>query len=137
MPIIVDTSVWSLGLRRKRKELAPHQKALVFHLRELITLGQAVMPGVVRQELLTGITEERFDEIREYLRAFDDPAMGVEDYERAAKFSNLCLDAGIAAPVPDIMICSLAGGHDWPVLTTDHDFVRYAECLPIRLSRLP
>jgi predicted nucleic acid-binding protein len=137
MPIIVDTSVWSLGLRRQRKDLTPAQKSLVFQLKELIIHGDAVMPGVVRQELLTGVAPRKFDEISAYLRAFDDPPMGVEDYERAARFSNLCTAAGIAASVPDVMICSLAGGNDWPILTTDADFARYSKHLPIHLVPLP
>jgi predicted nucleic acid-binding protein len=63
--------------------------------------------------------------------------MAMEDYERAAEYTKLCINAGIANSVPDILICSLAGGNDWPILTTDDDFVRYAKHLPIRLSRLP
>jgi predicted nucleic acid-binding protein len=40
---------------------------------------------------------------------------------------------GIAASLPDVLICAIAAGHNWPILTTDRDFVRYARYLPIRL----
>ena len=96
------------------------------------------MPGVVRQEILTGIDDEgRFEEMSRYLRAFDNPNVDTDDYERAAQFANLCIASGVAATLADMLICAFANGRDWPILTTDNDFIRYATHIPIRLYLLP
>lgn len=73
MRVIVDTSVWSLALRRQRKDLSPQQKSLVLLLRDLIVIGDAILLGVVRQELLTGMASQvAFDTVRQQLHDFDD-----------------------------------------------------------------
>jgi predicted nucleic acid-binding protein len=67
--VIVDTSVWSLALRRAKRmdDAAPRELA------ELIREGRVVMLGPVRQELLSGIKQKaQFDMLREHLRAFPD-----------------------------------------------------------------
>jgi predicted nucleic acid-binding protein len=52
MKVVVDTSVWSLALRRN----APDDAAFVVNqLRDLITDGRVVLVGAVRQEVLSGI----------------------------------------------------------------------------------
>jgi hypothetical protein len=54
MTVLVDTSVWSLALRRKTESLATNEKN-VNELSELIREGRAKLIGLVRQELLSGI----------------------------------------------------------------------------------
>jgi predicted nucleic acid-binding protein len=139
MRIVVDTSVWSLGLRRgRRRNLSRPQRAIAFLLRDLIVNGDAILLGVVRQELLTGIASpETFEAIRHHLRGFDDEPPDVDDYERAAAFGNACARSGVAATTPDMLICAVAAGRDLPILTTDDDFDRYAQRLPIRLYPHP
>jgi hypothetical protein len=51
MKVIVDTSVWSLALRRGQQLHDPY----VALFRDLIVDGRVVLLGVVRQELLSGI----------------------------------------------------------------------------------
>jgi hypothetical protein len=53
--ILVDTSVWSLALRRKAEDLNATEKSMVAELTELIKEGRARIIGLVRQELLSGI----------------------------------------------------------------------------------
>ena len=55
MNVLVDTSVWSLALRRKRETLGDNERVLVRELSELIREGRAKVVGLVRQELLSGI----------------------------------------------------------------------------------
>ena len=55
MNILVDTSVWSLALRRKTESLNATERFLVAELSELIREGRARLVGLVRQELLSGI----------------------------------------------------------------------------------
>ncbi len=68
MNVLVDTSVWSLALRRK----APHGTSAERELVELISEGRVLMIGAIRQELLSGIrATAQFEKLRDSLRAFD------------------------------------------------------------------
>src|ERR671934_117427 len=58
MMVLVDTSVWSLFLRRQSRHLSPEQARAKQELAELITEGLAQIIGPIRQELLSGIREE-------------------------------------------------------------------------------
>jgi predicted nucleic acid-binding protein len=136
--VIVDTPVWSMALRRRRKNLSAHEQSMVLHLRELIINGEAILLGSVRQELLTGIIDpETFKSTRQRLRALDDLAPDTDDYERAAEYVNHCARHGVAATTIDMLICAVAIGLGVPILTTDNDFVRYARWVPMRLHPLP
>lgn len=57
MKLLVDTSIWSIALRRKT--LTAGDKVLVRELKELIKNLQVIMIGPVRQELLSGIAENK------------------------------------------------------------------------------
>lgn len=129
MNVLVDTSVWSLALRRRS---TAHPSAEV--LRRLATDGRAALIGPIRQELLSGIREQPvFDRLRLALGAFPDVPLVAPDYERAAACFNLCRAAGIQGSNTDFLICAVAERRHMPILTTDADFVRYAGILPIRL----
>ena len=134
MNVLVDTPVWSLALRRKPADLSRSEQALTRTLSDLIRDGRAQILGVIRQELLSGIRDtERFEKLRNYLRAFEDPKLDAQDYEDAAQMHNQCRSRGVAGSVVDLLICSVAHRRGWQILTTDRDFERYAGVLPIRL----
>ncbi len=134
MMVLVDTPVWSLALRRKQSDLSPREQDLKSALQELVLDGRAQIVGPVRQELLSGIrAEETFRRVRDALRAFDEPQLRVQDYEEAARISNVCRARGIAGSPIDFLICAVAHLRHWEVFTTGHDFVRYSKVLPIRL----
>ena len=134
MMVLVDTPVWSLALRRKPGDLSPREQALTRALAELIREGRAQMVGVVRQELLSGIREAaRFDRLRDYLRAFDEPRLDIRDYEEAAQMHNQCRNKGIAGSAIDFLICAVAQRRNWQVFTTDQDFGRYGRVLGLEL----
>jgi predicted nucleic acid-binding protein len=134
MIVLVDTPVWSLALRRKPGDLNRREQALTRALAELIREGRAQIMGVIRQELLSGIREaERFEKLRDYLRAFGEPKLEVRDYEEAAQMHNQCRDRGVAGSAIDFLICAVAHRRGWQVFTTDRDFERYARVLPVRL----
>jgi predicted nucleic acid-binding protein len=103
-------------------------------LAELIREGRAQITGVVRQELLSGIRDaERFEKLRDYLRAFDEPKLDVRDYEEAAQMRNRCRTRGIAGSAIDFLICATAQRRNWQVFTTDRDFERYEKVLAVGL----
>ncbi|WP_337961491.1 hypothetical protein [Nostoc sp. UHCC 0926] len=70
MKVVVDTSVWSLALRRNTSlQSAP----IVNQLRELIVDERVVLLGAVRQEVLLGVRyTQQFTRLRDALRAFGD-----------------------------------------------------------------
>jgi len=134
MTVLVDTPVWSLALRRQRDDLSAREQGLTEALAELIRDGRAQIIGVIRQELLSGIREaERFEKLREYLRAFAEPIIEVQDYEQAAQMHNQCRARGITGSAIDFLICAVAHRRDWQVFTTDRDFERYGRVLPVKL----
>ena len=134
---IIDTTIWSLYLRRNLKNLSVEERRLRFELIELIKVGQAVMIGPVRQEILTGIkNEEKFERLRAYLTNFEDAPLTTHDYENAARFSNLLMPHGVVGTDVDLLICAAAYRLGARIFTTDPDFVRYAEHLLIKLYRL-
>lgn len=132
MIVLVDTSVWSLGLRRSTQ--APEPAAV--ELRRLITVNEAGLIGVIRQEVLSGVRDQRqFVALRDALRAFPEFPLAVSDYEQAAEFFNTCRSAGIQGAHADFLICAAAKRYGVPILTTDRDFVRYSHHLNIKLHR--
>jgi predicted nucleic acid-binding protein len=132
--VLVDTSVWSLALRRAARNLSASEKIIVAELAALIDEGGARIIGLVRQELLSGIkSSEQFARLREILTAFRDEPVDSEDYERAALFSNKCRSEGVSVSVSDMLICSIAHSRGWPIFSTDPDFKRYVRMLPIRI----
>ena len=135
MKILVDTSVWSLALRRKSVRPIP---ASVRALTDLVADGRVAMLGVVRQELLSGIrAQEDFELLRDRLRAFADEEVSTEDFEQAAGFFNLCRSHGVQGSNTDFLICAVAARRRYPILSTDHDFERYARWVPIVLHATP
>jgi predicted nucleic acid-binding protein len=136
MMVLVDTSVWSLALRRKSGDLSARERDLSVALAELIREGRAQIVGVVRQELLSGIREaERFEKLRDYLRAFDEPVLEIADYEAAAEAHNRCRSRGIAGSAIDFLICAVALRREWQVFTSDGDFEAYSKALAVRLYK--
>ena len=137
MDVLVDTSVWSLDLRRRTRQLSGRQLAVQRELADLVQEGRAAIIGPIRQELLSGIAEDTaFERLRERLRPFDDLRLTAEDYEDAARFNNRCRRAGVAGSAIDLLICAAAARRDLPVFTTDADFQRYAAVVPVQLHGL-
>lgn len=134
MNILVDTSVWSLALRRKSGSLRLEEKLLVQELSEIIREGRARLIGLVRQELLSGIkTTGQYETLKLYLRSFPDEALDTSDYEDAAKAGNLCRARGIVVSIVDVLLCAVAMKREWAIFTTDPDFSNYAKVLPIAI----
>ncbi|MFN8421996.1 MAG: PIN domain-containing protein [Anaerolineae bacterium] len=134
MNIIVDTCIWSLALRRS----APPESPVVAELRTLIADQRVQLLGSIRQELLSGVRDERqFALLRDHLAAFPDLHLGEQVYVQAAACFNACRVKGIQGSNTDFLICAAAIEHSLSIFTTDLDFSRFAEVLPIRLVELP
>jgi len=124
MNVLIDTSVWSLALRRKNESLSASERFLVAELSELIREGRARMIGLVRQELLSGIkTTEQYEKLRLHLRSFPDEVVDTSDYEEAAKAGNRCRAKGVVVSIVDILLCAVATKRLWTIFTADPDFL--------------
>ena len=136
MRVLVDTSVWSLALRRRDADLAARERRLRDGLAELIRDDRVAMIGPVRQELLSGVRiAAAFERLQGRLRAFDDEPLVTADYEEAARAHNRCRRAGIAGSAVDFLLCAAALRRGFAIFTTDRDFERYARLLPIHIHR--
>ena len=136
MTALVDTSVWSLALRRNPKNLTDAEQSIVGELINLTREGRARIIGLIRQELLSGIkTVGQYEKLRLALRAFPDEPMAMTDSEAAAKASNDLRAQGTAVPVVDALICQVALSWQWSIFTTDPDFKAYAKTVPIELHQ--
>jgi predicted nucleic acid-binding protein len=131
MKILVDTSVWSLALRRPLQS-APE----ALELSSLIQDGMVAMIGPIRQELLSGISmPSQFEKLRSELAAFEDVPLSRDHFETAAEFFNKCRKHGIQGSHTDFLICSVASLEKMSIFTTDNDFILYAKHLPLTLHR--
>ena len=132
MKVLVDTSVWSLALRRR----SPADPA-VDELRRLIVSGRAAIIGPIRQEVLSGIRNAgAFARLRDRLGAFPDEPLTSTDYERAAECFNACRAKGLQGSNTDFLLCAVSERHRMPLLTTDGDFLRYGTVIPVALHAL-
>jgi predicted nucleic acid-binding protein len=132
--VLVDTSVWSLALRRRAEALNLREKRLVAELASLVDEGRARLIGLIRQEILSGIREPaQYSRLRQDLAAFEDEPIPSADFEFAARLSNQCRAAGIAGSTVDFLICAVALRRNWAVFTADRDFQEYAKLLRLKL----
>ncbi|MBU0560264.1 MAG: PIN domain-containing protein [Bacteroidetes bacterium] len=130
MKYLVDTSIWSLALRKDGQGHEPVTDLLV----ELVDKKQVVLCGPVRQELLSGIKlHEQFRLLKSRLRHFKDLPITTEDYELAAQFFNLCRSKGVQASNIDFLLCSLAANNNLLLLTADQDFLRIEKHIKVRV----
>jgi predicted nucleic acid-binding protein len=136
--VLVDTSIWSLALRRRREQLNTRERQLLEELTGLIRAGLAALTGPVRQEILSGVREPNtFDRLRRRLDAFVYLHILSVDYDQAAAFSNKCRASGVTGTPTDLLLCAVAHRVGIALFTTDSDFEHLARMLPIRLHALP
>ena len=136
MIILVDTSIWSLALRRKLPHEKNYDDSYVMELAELIDEARAIIVGPIRQEILSGISAPSlFNTLKERLRAFDDFPIKTGDYELAAEFFNTCRRTGIQGSHIDFLICAIARRNEMAILTNDQDFMNYSKILKLNLHQ--
>lgn len=137
MRVLLDTSVWSIFLRRPALLVNPDQDRLRQVVADMIADGLVVLPGVVRQEILSGIKDEAtFLKVKTVLRAIDDEPLTTADFEDAAAAFTACRRAGVAPTFVDMTICALAMRLKVPILTLDKDFFHYQRALAIKILDL-
>lgn len=133
--VLVDTSILSLVLRRRRPDqLSIQERALVAHFLELSQRGDVALLGIIRQELLSGVRHrEQFDRLQQVLDGYDYIDLSIADHDFAAECFNRCRSSGVAAGDVDMLICGAALRRDLSIFSTDPDFARYARVLALQL----
>ena len=129
MTFFVDTSVWSLALRRDAPDDSDHVAAL----RHALADGQPVLTtGLVLQELLQGFTGPKSrDQILKHFSALPLLMPDRKDHIAAAALRNACRRAGVQAGTIDALIAQLCVRHDLALLSTDADFEHIARHCPL------
>lgn len=131
MTLFVDTSVWSLALRRETPAPHPAVKALVD---ALVQGTELVTTGLVLQELLQGFAGPRAREaIIERFAAIPLIVPDRRDHLDAAELRNACRRHGIQAGTIDALLAQLCIRRGLQMLTADGDFAHIAKHCSLRL----
>jgi predicted nucleic acid-binding protein len=133
--LLVDTSVWSLALRRGAPPDVPEVRAL----RDALAGGEIVATtGLILQELLQGVVPERArTQITETFAALEYLAPSREDHVAAAGVRNALRSAGVQVGTIDALIAHLAIARGHTLLTTDKDFRAASSHVSLQLWRAP
>ncbi len=124
MNLLVDTSVWSLALRRDAPSDAPEVTYLAHTLE---TGGSVITTGLVLQELLQGFRGARSrDRIVRRFASLPFLMPDRSDHIAAADLRTACRRKGIKVGTIDALLAQLCITHDLVMLTTDADFSRAA-----------
>ena len=126
--VVVDTNIWSTVLRRS----VSADDRIRNNLMQLVDEGRVAIIGPIRQEILSGIKDEKkYLILKQYMEAFEDEIIETIDYENAALISNKCIAKGFAVTSIDALIVAFAVRNGWEIYTKDKDFDRYE-----KISRL-
>lgn len=132
MRVLVDTSVWSLALRRG----GPADHPAVVLLLGLLESGDDLfLTGLVLQEILQAFRSETVaSQVAEYLEPF--PLLPIEPDTclAAARLYRRCREKGVGASTIDCHIAASAMASNCQLLTADRDFERMARICPLELA---
>jgi predicted nucleic acid-binding protein len=129
--LFVDTSVWSLALRRD----APARQAEVGMLVRALESGETLLTtGLVLQELLQGFAGPKSRaQLVERFSALPIIVPDRDDHIEAAELRNHCRRKGVQIGTIDALLARLCIRHEVTMLTADHDFTRVAEHSTLKL----
>lgn len=131
MTLFVDTSVWSLALRRDATSAEPEVQALKD---ALLGADVVVTTGLVLQELLQGFSGPKASaQIVERFAALPLLQPDRDDHIAAAELRNMCRRAGVQVGTVDAVLAQLCIRHDLVLLSTDRDFHLAAKHCPLRI----
>ena len=132
MKLLVDTSVWSLAMRRDMPVSAPEVQVLI----DAINIGvELYSTGIILQELLQGFSKPKAHNlIVERFASIPMLVPETSDYIKAAELRNRCLQKGIQAGTIDSLIAQLSLRFDLSLLTTDKDFSHMAKVVKLKIA---
>jgi predicted nucleic acid-binding protein len=127
--LFVDTSAWSLLLRRDQPQAHP----VVDRLARALAEGEDVVAtGLVLQELLQGFSGPRAaDSIIERFGSVELVVPSADDHVHAADLRNRCRRAGVQVSTIDALLAALCIDRSLTILTADADVVHLARTVPL------
>jgi predicted nucleic acid-binding protein len=128
--VFIDTSVWSLALRRD----APGGP-FVAELTRAVKAGDVIfITGLVLQEILQGVSGPR-QRHQILARLTSLPLLQPEwdDHVSAADLFNRCRRAGVRAESIDALLAQLCLRYDLMLLTADRDFDHMARHCALKI----
>ena len=130
MKLFVDTSVWSLALRRNA--LAGPE---VQRLRDALIDGESIATtGLVLQEILQGLRGPKAPAmVAERLGAADWVSPTRLDHIEAANIRNACRRRGVQVGTIDALLARLCISRNLTMLTTDRAFEHVAGLMPLKV----
>lgn len=132
--ILLDTSVLSAVLRRKRR--GPAEQELATQVATLLQGDHAVaLPGIVLQEILSGIADQGQREkiLRAVRQSFPLLLASEGDHRKAADLASAAARKGIALSTPDALIAAQALNRRATLFTRDSDFTPLAALAGLQL----
>jgi predicted nucleic acid-binding protein len=129
LSIFVDTSVWSLALRRD----TPPEVVELEELKRALTSGTVISTGIVLQELLQGFSRPKAHQ--QIIQRFGSLPLVVpnrKDHIDAAELQIKCRRRGVHAATIDALLAQLCIRHELTLLTTDKDFRAISRIVPLR-----
>ncbi len=131
MNLFVDTSVWSLALRRDSPDTGLEVRALA----RALEAGEPIFTtGLVLQEVLQGFRGPRArDRIVERFASLPFLTPDRDDHVAAADLRNACRRRGVQIGTIDALLARLCIRFELTLLTSDADFRRIADVQPLAL----
>jgi predicted nucleic acid-binding protein len=124
---IIDTSAWIESFRPKG------DISLRDLVKDLITKGQVLLPGVIKTELLRGTKNRKeYDRLNDLLKGLTYLPVPEEFWERLSAFSFGLFRKGVIVPLIDTYIALLCIENDASILHRDKHFELIARESPLR-----
>jgi len=131
--ILVDTSVWSLAMRRDELPNSPELKILI---KALDTGEEIYSTGVILQELLQGFTGAKAaDAIVERFSSIPMLVPETSDHILAADIRNKSRRKGVQIGTIDALIAQLSVRYKLSLLTADKDFKHMSKAVKLKFAK--
>ena len=133
MAILVDTSVWSLAMRRDEQPNSPELKILI----KALDAGEEIYStGVILQELLQGFTGAKAaDAIVERFTSIPMLVPETSDHIQAAEIRNKSRRKGVQVGTIDALIAQLSIRYKLSLLTADKDFKHMSKAVKLTFAK--
>lgn len=133
MAILVDTSVWSLAMRRDEQPASPALKILI---RALDSGEEIYSTGIILQELLQGFAGAKAaNAISERFAAIPMLVPETSDHIQAAEIRNKSRRKGAQIGTIDALIVQLSLRYKLSLLTADKDFKHMSKAVKLTFAK--